>query len=285
MGLDFKSFFDILSEVLKGIFFSNMQKLAIIGCGIMGSAILESLIREKVFAPSQITAVDTDEKKLRKLKKKLGVKTSENAAEAVNKADVILLAVKPQNLAEVCQNWKTKKLVISILAGTRIADLKKLTGSQKIARAMPNTPAKIGAGISGWFASKNVSKTEKILVRKILASFGEEAELRSEKMLDAITAISGSGPAYFFAFAEALEKSAQKLGLGKLAPIFVRQTFLGAAKLAEAEMISFSKLRKNVTSKGGTTEAALKIFEKKKLEKIVETATEAAKKRSEKLSN
>ena len=121
-------------------------------------------------------------------------------------------------------------------------------------------------------------------MRKILASFGEEAELRSEKMLDAVTAISGSGPAYFFAFAEVLEKAARKLGLGNLTPIFVRQTFFGAAKLAEAAEIPFSKLRKNVTSKGGTTEAALKIFEENKLEKIVETAVKTAKKRSEKLS-
>ncbi|MBU1090210.1 pyrroline-5-carboxylate reductase [Patescibacteria group bacterium] len=262
-----------------------MQKLAIIGCGIMGSAILEALLREKVFPPSRISAIDADEKKLAKLKKKFGVKVAKNATEAVEKADVILLAVKPQNLASVCQNWKTEKLVISILAGAPIANLQKATGSQKIARAMPNTPAKIGAGISGWFASKNVSKTEKILVRKILASFGKEVELRNEKMLNTVTAISGSGPAYFFVFAEALEKVARKFGLGKLAPIFVRQTFLGAAKLAEAAKISFSELRKNVTSKGGTTEAALKVFEKKKFGKIVEIAAKAAKKRSEKLKN
>ena len=149
---------------------------------------------------------------------------------------------------------------------------------------MPNTPAQVGAGISGWHVSKNVSKTDKILVRKILASFGEEAEIKSEGMLDTITAISGSGPAYFFAFAEALESAARKLGLGNLAPAFVGQTFFGAAKLADILDIPFSELRKNVTSKGGTTAAALEIFEKEKLGKIVMKAAQAAKKKSEGLS-
>ena len=164
-----------------------------------------------------------------------------------------------------------------------MAALKKITGSKKIIRVMPNTPAQVGMGVSGWIASKAVTKSEKALVRKILESFGEAAEVKNEKMLDLITAISGSGPAYFFAFAEALEKAAVKVGLGKLATPFVGGTFFGAAKLADMSEIPFAELRENVTSKGGTTAAALDVFQKANLDKIVTRAVFAAKKRAEEL--
>ncbi len=261
-----------------------MSKIAVIGTGVMGSAIIESLIRGKVFAPTRIIAVDTDAKKLEALKRKFRVKTEKDVVKAVEQADVILLAVKPQIAANVCKDWETKKLVISILAGTTQKTLQQLTGSEKTIRVMPNTPAQIGAGVSGWIASKKVSKAEKVLVKKILESFGEQAEVQNEKMIDVITAISGSGPAYFFAFAEALEEAARKLGLGKNAAAFVGETFFGSAQLADASDISFKKLRENVTSKGGTTAAALAVFDKEKLGEMVEKAVKAAKKRSEELS-
>ena len=196
---------------------------------------------------------------------------------------MILLAVKPQSLKIVCHSWRGDKPIVSILAGVRMATLKKITGSKKIVRVMPNTPAQVGMGVSGWIASKAVTKSEKVLVRKILESFGEAAEVKNEKMLDIITAISGSGPAYFFAFAEALEEAALKIGLGKLSPAFVGETFFGAAKLADISEIPFAKLRENVTSKGGTTAAALKVFDKAGLKKIVTRAVFAAKKQAEEL--
>jgi len=250
----------------------------------MGSAILESLIREEIFTSSRITVVDLDGKKLGGLKRKFKVKTEKSVEIAVEKTDVILLATKPQAITQVCESWKTKKLVISILAGVRSARLKKLTGSLKIVRVMPNTPAQVGVGVSGWIASKAVTKSEKVLIRKILESFGEAAEVKNEKMLDVITAISGSGPAYFFAFAEALEEAAKKIGLGKLSAAFVGETFFGAARLADVSEISFAKLRENVTSKGGTTAAALEIFRKEKLGRTVEKAVKAALKRSQELN-
>lgn len=251
----------------------------------MGSAIVESLIREKIFTPSEVIAVDVDCRKLGGLKRKFKIKTENSISDAATKVDLILLAVKPQSLEFLCENFSTDKLVISILAGTRVAKLKQLTGSGKIVRVMPNTPAAVGCGISGWHASTKVSKNEKILVRKILESFGEQAEFKNEKMLDTVTAISGSGPAYFFAFAEALENAARKMGLSKNAAAFVGETFFGAAKLADCSEIPFAKLRENVTSKGGTTAAALAVFKKAGLDKIVERAARAAKKRAEELAN
>ncbi len=261
------------------------KKIAIVGAGIMGSAIVESLVREKVFSPSEIVAIDVDRRKLGGLRRKFKIKTENSIVDAAEKVDVILLAVKPQSLAFLCENLKTEKLVISILAGVRVAKLKKLTGSRKIIRVMPNTPASVGCGISGWHASSRVVKSEKILVRKILESFGEQSEFKNEKMLDVVTAISGSGPAYFFAFAEALENAAREMGLGKNAAAFVGETLFGAAKLADFSEIPFSKLRENVTSKGGTTAAALAVFEKAGLGKIVARATAAAKKRAEELAS
>lgn len=260
-----------------------MTKIAIIGSGNMGSAIIASLIREEVFTPSKIIAVDVDGRKLGGLKRKYKVKTSKSIHDATQQADIILLAIKPQSLKIVCPAMRDDKPIISILAGTKISTLKKITGSKKIIRVMPNTPAQVGMGMSGWIASKAVTKSEKTLVRKILESFGEAAEVKNEKMLDIITAISGSGPAYFFAFAEALEEAAKEIGLGKLATPFVGGTFFGAAKLADVSEIPFSKLRENVTSKGGTTAAALDVFQKAKLNKIVEKAAKAALKRAEEL--
>ena len=259
------------------------MKIAIIGTGVMGSAIIASLIRAEVFTASKIIAVDVDGKKLGELKRKFGVKTEKSIHNATEQADVILLAVKPQSLKIVCHSWRGDKPIVSILAGVRMATLKKITGSKKIIRVMPNTPAQVGMGVSGWIASKAVTKSEKVLVRKILESFGEAAEVKNEKMLDIITAISGSGPAYFFAFAEALEEAALKIGLGKLSPAFVGETFFGAAKLADISEIPFAKLRENVTSKGGTTAAALKVFDKAGLKKIVTRAVFAAKNRAEEL--
>jgi pyrroline-5-carboxylate reductase len=261
------------------------MKIAVVGAGVMGSAIIESLVREQVFSPGKIIAVDVDCRKLGGLKRKFKITTENSLADAAKKVDIILLAVKPQSLEFLCENFSTNKLVISILAGTRVAKLKKLTGSAKIVRVMPNTPAAVGCGISGWHASSKVTHDEKVLVRRILESFGEQAEFKNEKMLDAVTAISGSGPAYFFAFAEALENAAREMGLGKNAAAFVGETFFGAAKLADFSEIPFSKLRENVTSKGGTTAAALEIFAKAGLGKIVARAAFAAKKRAEEIAH
>lgn len=258
------------------------MQLAILGAGNMGSAILEAVLKNKVFKATDILLVDLDKKKLTKWNKKK-VKTSTNPADVAN-SKIILLATKPQHVESACADWKTSSVVVSILAGTKIDKLKKLTGSKKIIRVMPNTPAQIGAGISGWFATKTVSAAEKNLVKKILKSCGEEVELKQEKLIDAVTAISGSGPAYYFAFTEALADAGKKLGLGKDAEKFAAQTFIGAAKLAESSKKDLKTLRENVTSKGGTTEAALKVLKKIGLVVIVAKAAKEALRRGRELS-
>lgn len=259
-----------------------MKTISIIGAGVMGSAITTALVKQKIFSPKNIIVVDLDSKKLARLKK-LGVQTMKDTAMAAVSADYVLLAVKPQQVAAVCEDWETDEIIISILAGTKIEKLKKLTGSKKIVRIMPNTPSQIGAGMSGWIATKNIPATDKKLMKKIAASLGKEVELKNEKLIDSVTAVSGSGPAYFFAFVEALTEAAKKLGLGKNAELFASQTFFGAAKLAEDSKLDFKTLRENVTSKKGTTEAALNALKKGKLGKLVEQAAKAARQRSEEL--
>ena len=257
-------------------------RLAVIGAGVMGSAIVEAVLRARIFRASAITIADLDRRKLATLKRKLKIKTTTDNATAIASADFVLLAVKPQHVESACAGWRTSKPVISILAGTTITRLKKLTGSKKIVRAMPNTPAQIGAGITGWVATKAVKN--KTLIRKIFAATGSEVELKSEKQIDAVTAISGSGPAYFFAFVEALTAAGEQLGLGGNASEFAAQTFYGAARLGKQSGQDFQTLRENVTSKGGTTAAALAELKKQKLGKVVEKAAKAAAKRSRELA-
>lgn len=261
------------------------MKLSILGCGVMGSALLTAALNQKVVTKKDVTVAEPDAARRAAIAKQFGVKVTADNHAAIGNADAILLAVKPQHAADALADVRTNALVISILAGTTIPTLTKLTGSKKIVRVMPNTPAQIGAGIAGWFATTSVTASEKEFVKNLLAATGAEVELKKEKLIDAVTAISGSGPAYFFAFVEALATAGKTIGLdattaGKLAA----HTFFGAAKLAETSGVDFKTLRERVTSKGGTTAAALASFEKDGLVKTVERATQAAKTRSEELS-
>lgn len=258
------------------------MKFTLLGYGKMGSAILTALLANKVCTARAVTVVEPNPI-AQKLLKKQGIQTTSDIRTAAATADILLLAVKPQQIAEALAGVRTEALVISILAGTTIRKLRQLTGSNKIVRVMPNTPAQIGAGISGWYATAAITATEKKLINRILATMGQSIELRSEKLLDTVTAISGSGPAYFFAFTEALAAAGKKLGLQD-AEAFACATFVGAAKLLEATRLPLATLRENVTSKGGTTYTALTTFQKNKLNAVVAASVHAAKKRSEELS-
>lgn len=258
------------------------MRFTLLGYGKMGSAILTALLTKKVFSPQEIMVIEQDPI-TQKVLKKQGLQVSTDVRAAIAATDILLLAVKPQQIETALAGGTTTALIISILAGTRIKKIAKITGSQKIVRVMPNTPAQIGAGISGYYATPTVTIAEKKLIRNILATMGQSIELKSEKHLDAVTAVSGSGPAYFFAFTEALAAAGQKLGLPD-AEEFARATFIGAAKLLENTNLPLATLRENVTSKGGTTAAALTAFQKNKLNAVVAKAVHAAKKRSEELS-
>ena len=203
-------------------------------------------------------------------------------------AQIFIIAVKPQDFEELAENLKSeikKNLVISIMAGISIKKIADKLGTKNVVRVMPNLPLKVGKAFSGWFASKIVSKQDKEFVSKILSSLGEEMEMDSESQIDAVTAMSGSGPAYFYFLTELLGKAAGKYGFSKKnAEKIAKATFLGSAFLMDATGFSANDLRTKVTSKKGTTEVAINILSKKNFDKIFFSAVDSAYKRAKRLN-
>jgi len=202
--------------------------------------------------------------------------------EALLESDCYVLAMKPQDFVELDVSGK---LVISIITGISIQKIKDTLKVSKVVRAMPNLPLKVGKALTGWVASEEVNGEEKRFAKEIFKSFGEEIELDSEEKINAITALSGSGPAYFYFLAEAVEKAALACGFSKLeATKIAITTLVGSGALLDKNEFCLSDLRKKITSKGGTTEAAIKYMEDNGMEKIVKGAICAAKKRAEELN-
>lgn len=264
--------------------------IAIIGAGNMGASLLSGLIANH-YLPEKLWVTDADPEKLAALKKQFHVHTTLNNDEAVKQADVVILAVKPQIMADVAQKLSVavqakKPLVISIAAGIREKTLQKWLGSNvAIVRTMPNMPALMNCGATALYRNTFVADTQKEIAEFILRAVGIIVWLEEEQQMDAVTALSGSGPAYFFLVIEALQKAGEALGLSReTARILTLQTALGAAKMALESNVEAEELRRRVTSPGGTTEQALKVLEENKLREIFQEALEAAKKRSEELA-
>ena len=216
-----------------------------------------------------------------RLQRDFGVRAFEKIAEGIAGSEIIVFAVKPQQLREVAQQLAPllkSQLQISIAAGIRAADLARWSGNQAVVRAMPNTPALIRSGMTGLYAMPAVSKAQREQAESILAAVGETLWLNDEAMLDAVTAISGSGPAYVFYFIEALQQAALDLGLeADQARRLSLSTFLGASKLAASSHEDISVLRARVTSRNGTTERALlSLAANKVAQHIVQAARAAA---------
>jgi pyrroline-5-carboxylate reductase len=235
-------------------------KLGFIGGGNMAQALITGL-KNQQFLMRDITVIELNANKREALEQTFGVNTSNNLADIVA-SEVIVLAVKPQQLpglAKALAPLLNSQMVISIAAGILLADLSRWLGSyQTIVRAMPNTPAQIQAGITGLYAMPSVTPAQIALADQVLGAAGATIWLDSEEKLDAVTAISGSGPAYVFYFIEALQAAAIELGLnGAQAKQLSIATFKGASLLADASHIPISTLREQVTSKGGTTEQGL----------------------------
>ncbi len=192
------------------------EKLAIIGTGMMGSAILSGILRQNSFKPEDILIYDLDEKKIQALHEKTGVVCAESNIAAAKDADYILIAVKPQYLNEVVDDLhgrlNSQALVISIVVGVQIQELQEKLEHKRILRVMPNTPAAIGEGVSGWYASEFAEPEQVEKAAEILSGIGTTIRVRKESDLDIVTAVSGSGPAYVFLFMEAMIDCASGLG-------------------------------------------------------------------------
>lgn len=254
----------------------------------MGEAIISGLISKGSVQPKSITVGDIDQIRLRNLMERYGVKCVADNREAVNESDVVVLSVKPQVLAEITKGikdaLKTDQLVLSIIAGVKTETLSQQLGHDSIVRAMPNTPAQIGEGISVWTATRSANQSQKEMSQTILTALGKEIFVADEKYIDMATAISGSGPAYVFLIIEALTDAAVHIGMSReMALELVLQTMLGSARLIDVSGKHPAELRNMVTSPGGTTAEGLLQLEGGGLRTILTEAIIAAYKKAQNL--
>lgn len=269
---------------------NSRVKLVFIGGGNMAASLIGGLVA-KGHAPENIVACDPVEDARKRLESEYGIQTSSDNFPAVKDADVVVLAVKPQVIGQVAKGFagalKHRPLIISIVAGIPVSVLNGLlvgsaTGDNEtrafpLVRCMPNTPALLQAGATGLFATTAVSEAQKKRAEVILAAVGTTAWVSKEEQIDAVTAVSGSGPAYFFLVMEAMMAAGEKLGLPiEVARDLTLQTAMGASRMALESDVDIAELRRRVTSPGGTTEAALAALESQGLEGVFENALRAA---------
>ncbi|MCC5904288.1 MAG: pyrroline-5-carboxylate reductase [Halomonas sp.] len=257
------------------------SKITFIGAGNMAGAIIGGLIESGV-APSDITATAPNESELASLKQRLGVSTQTDNNAAVKDANVVVLAVKPQIMRSVCEALSTSvqqqsPLVISIAAGLDADTIDQwLGGNTALVRCMPNTPSLVGIGASGLYANSAVSEAQRTLATQLMEAVGIVEWVEDEHLLDAVTAVSGSAPAYFFLMFEAMEEAAVKLGLpAATARRLAIQTALGAATMAQQSDKDPATLKQNVMSPGGTTERAIQHMEDAQLRTTIADAMQA----------
>ncbi|MFA6903092.1 MAG: pyrroline-5-carboxylate reductase [Gallionellaceae bacterium] len=262
------------------------MNICFIGGGNMASALIGGLLK-RGFAAAHIRVVEVNPENCTRLHNEFGVRASADLAAGVAHAEFIVLAVKPQQLHELALQLApmlTAQLLISIAAGIRAGDLARWLGTKNIVRAMPNTPALIRSGITGLYAMPDVSAAHRHDAQTIMAAVGSTLWLESEAMMDAVTAVSGSGPAYVFYFIEAMQQAAVELGFNRQdARRLVLDTFMGAARLAEDSNEDAGQLRARVTSKNGTTERALLSMESNQVKQHIVNAVHAAAIRSEEM--
>ncbi|MCB2113898.1 MAG: pyrroline-5-carboxylate reductase [Parvularculaceae bacterium] len=265
--------------------------VALVGAGSMGGALLRGWLENSVIDAASSAAFDPAPAQWLEA---AGVNSglAINPSLQAGRYDALVIAVKPQTAEKALPPFSEiarETLTVSIMAGTSIASISRyLGGARKIVRAMPNLPAAVGKGASAIYCARGVGETEKVIAQDLMAAVGAAIWVDSESAIDAATAISGSGPAYFFLLGEALEAAARALGLDDdAARSLARATLIGAGAYAAQDRRALDELRRAVTSPGGTTEAALKIFDgdDRRLRKLVEEATRAAARRAGELTN
>ena len=265
----------------------NNLKIGFIGGGNMAAALIGGLAG-KLTAGANIHVVDVNAGALKKLEQQFGVTSAQQIGSALNQAEVIVLAVKPQQMKDVVAQLKpylSSQLVLSIAAGIRAVDLSRwLGGHAAIVRTMPNTPALIGQGITGMVALAGVSDAQRAAADAIMRAVGATVWLDDEALIDPVTAVSGSGPAYVFYFIEAMQQAALEMGLSaEQGTQLAVATFIGASQLAAHSSEPISLLRERVSSKGGTTYAALTSMDASGVKDAIVTALKAAAARGKEL--
>jgi len=257
------------------------EKLAFVGCGMMGEAMVKGLLKERLVPPGSIVASHPRKERREELAGRYGIRTVSENGEAVKGTSLVALTVKPQVLdaviADLAESVPSDALVLSIVAGATMERLRNELGTERVVRVMPNTPAQIGHGMSVWTATGAVDDRGRARARAMLGALGEEEYVEHEEEIDMATALSGTGPAYVFLFMEALIDAGVHLGFSRrLAARLVHQTTLGAVEFAVEAPEHVARLRNQVTSPGGTTAEALYELEKGRLRTVLSDAVWAA---------
>lgn len=264
------------------------MKIAFIGGGVMGDAILSAVLRKGLTSPQAIFVSDTNEVRHRYLEQEYGVAVMNNNRLAMSKGDIVVLAIKPQNLAEVMAElsgqFKPTQLVLSIVTAARISTICSGLSYSHVVRATPSKPAQIGEGMTVWMATAEVTEQQKGWADSILGAMGKQIYVDDERYIDMATAVSGSGPAYLALFMEALTDATVHIGMPRdMAEESVLQTILGSAHLMQRSGTPPSELRRVVTTPGGITAEALLQFEKGQFTELVKQAVMAAHKKAKEL--
>ncbi len=264
------------------------MKIAFIGGGNMGEAMLSAILDRGLSTPEAISVSDIKESRRQYLEQKYGVAVTGSNRLAVEKGDIVVLAIKPQDLAgvmaELSGQLQSSQLVLSIIAGARISAMCQGLNHSRVVRVMPNTPAQIGQGMSVWTATAEVDEQQRGWVSSILGAMGKEIYVDDEQYIDMATAVSGSGPAYVFLFIESLVDAAVHIGLPRdMAQELALQTVLGSSQFLQKSGKPPDELRRMVTSPGGTTAEAIAKFEEGQFSELVMQAVSAAFNKARKL--
>jgi len=259
--------------------------VAFIGSGVMAEAMIKGLLNKGLLPPSQIVAADPREDRVQELSKLYNLKGTTDNASAAESADILVLSVKPQVLGEVMpeirRGGRSSKLVLSIIAGAKIKTIVEGVANASVVRAMPNTPAQIGQGITVWTATAEVLPVQRAQAEALIGALGDQIFLDDERYLDMATALSGTGPAYVFMFMEALIDAGVHMGFSRRdAEHLVLQTMRGSIEFAEKSGLHPAQLRNQVTSPGGTSAEAIYHLEKGGLRTVISRAVWAAFQRS-----
>ena len=257
------------------------KKIAFIGAGVMGGTLIAGLVNNGLVSPDQITAADPDEARRQDLVNQYGINTTAINADAVEDADIVVIAVKPQFLEDALNGLRGRAdgagLILSIVAGTTISTIVEELHNNRVVRTMPNTPGQIGQGMTVWTATYEVMDEYKALARSILSAMGAELYVKDEDYLDMATALSGSGPGYVFLIIESMIDAGVRMGFNRQqATQLVLQTIKGSVLYAEQSGTHPTILRNQVTSPGGTTAAGLYEMENKGLRTAIADGVWAA---------
>ncbi|MBK6365094.1 MAG: pyrroline-5-carboxylate reductase [Saprospiraceae bacterium] len=264
------------------------MKIIIIGGGNMGLTYARAFINSHVISPSQLIILEKDKKEHLEQLRMLNLAQIHTDPAIIKEADLIILAVKPQDALslfdDIAGHVEVNQVILSIMAGIKIQTIREKLKTEKIIRAMPNLPSQIGFGMTAFAATEAVSRFEQGAIQNLLATTGKTLSLENEDLIDAVTAISGSGPAYVYYFMDSMIQAAAEMGL-KLpeAELLVKQTFFGALSLYQQNSLDCKEWIKKVASKGGTTEAAIRHFEQSDLNGIIKKGTIAALQRAREL--